>query len=81
MPWRHRFLPGLVACVGILAFQAFLLHPLHRSMDLPTWDESNQMGWGAEFAAGSPIQSTSHCVVFPSRQVALSDAVGVLDVS
>ncbi|HXV77186.1 MAG TPA: hypothetical protein VD788_12785 [Candidatus Polarisedimenticolaceae bacterium] len=37
----------------VVSFQLVLLDPLHETMDLPVWDESNQMAWGADFAEGS----------------------------
>ena len=44
---------GALGLFGVIGFQTIMLHPLHESLDLPAWDESNQMAWGAEFVAGS----------------------------
>ena len=41
-----------IAYAVVFAFQFFLLYPLHKSMDLPLWDESYCIGWGRDFALG-----------------------------
>jgi hypothetical protein len=43
----------IFGALALVAFQAWMLSPLHATMDLPAWDESTALGAGAEFAAGS----------------------------
>ncbi|MBN1672370.1 MAG: hypothetical protein JXR37_15120 [Kiritimatiellae bacterium] len=42
----------MAAFVAVLLFQGLLLYCFWPAMDLPLWDESNYMGWGAKFAHG-----------------------------
>ena len=46
-------MPVVIGLLAVIGFQTIMLVPLHESLDLPEWDESNQMAWGAEFAAGT----------------------------
>ena len=47
----HVLAPA-VGFVVIVVFQTLLLYRYWPAVDLPLWDESNYMGWGAKFARG-----------------------------
>lgn len=42
----------LFTVLFVLMFNLILLYPLHRSMDIPAWDESQYLGQGHAFAQG-----------------------------
>lgn len=42
----------MVAFVFLILLQGMLWYPLHHSMDIPSWDESNYVGHGAAVAQG-----------------------------
>lgn len=47
--WR-RSAWGILMPIFLL--NVLLLYPIQRTFDLPTWDESNYMGWGRSFVEG-----------------------------
>jgi hypothetical protein len=49
-------------CVGFLQF--VLLYPLHRTMDLPKWDEAISMGQGEQFMHGGRLGPLSGTPVY-----------------
>lgn len=44
-----------VPYVLVIVFQFLLLYPLHRTMDLPIWDEAVYMGHGEQFIHGGTL--------------------------
>lgn len=58
--WRKvRECAPLVASMAfVAAVQVWMFYPLHKTTDIPRWDESNYMGWGEALAfAGERLPS------------------------